>query len=222
METGPFAFEAPSESSPAVQPPFSSIFTSFLPDTSSSTLSTLSKLSLALLEHRIETEVGKELESLRGELRTEYRPRLKAVKADFMARMVWNDDTQAQKYGEEQKTESTETEGEEEVEEKRFDHPTITSDSDAQAEMSANLDVQAEEGIERSLQEAKDRIERGVRATKAMELEIWLSQTILDAYEMSAGEEIGAARFVQEQLEDSLFEAGLDTVSVLQALSSSA
>ena len=64
------------------------------------------------------------------------------------------------------------------MEEKRFDHPTITSDSDAQAEMSANLDVQAEEGIERSLQEAKDRIERGVRATKAMELEIGLSQTV--------------------------------------------
>ncbi|GAA5951252.1 hypothetical protein JCM3765_002423 [Sporobolomyces pararoseus] len=193
MSTSPFAFEPPTESSTTSESPFSSIFTSFLPDTSSATLSTLSKLSLALLEHRIDSEVKKEIEQLRSD-----------------------------KNGVESRKESTEAEGEEEGEEEKFAHPTITSDSDAQAEMSANLDLQAEEDIEKNLGAAKDRIERGVRTTKSMELEIWLSQTILDAYEVSAGEEVGAARFVQDQLEDSLFEAGLDPVSVLQAPSSSA
>lgn len=41
-------------------------------------------------------------------------------------------------------------------------------------------------------------------------------EQILDAYDVSAGDEPGAARFVQDQLEDGLSQIGIDPISILQ------
>jgi hypothetical protein len=179
MAASPFAFEPPTDAAPSGSP-FSPLFSSHLPETSSATLSTLDKLSQVLLEHRVNVSVKKELEGLQGELRSEYRPRLKAVKADYMARMVsWNDEERkSENGGKEDVTQTSEEEGAEEGDGSSFAHPTIMSDSDAQAEMSAAVDHQAEVEIAKHLEEAKARIERGVRATKTMEMELWLGQTV--------------------------------------------
>ncbi|GAA5914533.1 uncharacterized protein JCM6883_003196 [Sporobolomyces salmoneus] len=220
MTTTPFSFEPPAASKSQPESPFSSLFSSHLSSTSDATLSTLSKLSQALLEHRTKKEIEKEMEQLQGELRSEYKPRLKAIKADFFARMVWNEGQQTDASSDEDAANGGEPlagDVAEEEEEKRYENPTIISDSDAQTEMSAAVDQAAEKEITKNLEEAREKVEPGLRARETLKLEIWLSQTILDAYEVSTGEEVGAARYVQDQLEDTLFEAGIDSTAVLQS-----
>lgn len=240
MDASQFSFEAPRPAPDAPQSSLHSLFSSHLPSTSDATLSTLDLLSQAFLKHDTDSQVKQELEQLRGELRSEYRPRVKAIKADFFARTVWQAD--------EESTDDALTErdrgNEDEEEDQPVRVPTIISDADSQAEMSAAVDLAAEAEITKGVREAEARIIRGVRTTKTLECEIWLSQTvsfvlpsflpqlrdysadvarhqILDAYEASGGEEAGAARFVQDRLEDRLFEVGVDPIAILQSPSAS-
>ena len=234
MDASQFSFETPRPAPDAPQSSLHSLFSSHLPSTSDATLSTLDKLSQAFLKHDTNSQVKQELEQLRGDLRSEYRPRVKAIKADFFARTVWQADEESTDDG------PTERDRGNEDEDRPVRVPTIISDADSQAEMSAAVDLAAEAEITKGVREAEARIIRGVRTTKTLECEIWLSQTvsfvlpsflpqlrnysadvarhqILDAYEASGGEEAGAARFVQDRLEDRLFEVGVDPIAILQS-----
>ncbi|GAA5937067.1 uncharacterized protein JCM15063_000145 [Sporobolomyces koalae] len=187
--------------------PFVSFFATNLSTAADTTLETLSKLSRKLYDHRVGRQVDQELTQLQGELRAESRPRTRALKADYMARMVWNDE-----HGQDDtQCEPSEREGDEWDERSgKFEHPTIVSDPEAQATMSATVDRTAEDAIEQGMIEARARIQKAVETTQQMELEIWLSQTLLDGYQVSAGDEAGAARFIEAQLEDELASAGLE------------
>ncbi|GAA6018868.1 hypothetical protein JCM11491_001706 [Sporobolomyces phaffii] len=201
MSTSEFSFEPPPRESVDPLSAFDSFLGSHLPSTSSATLSILSSLAHALYIHQVGAEVNKELDQLRGELRDEFRPRVKALKADYMARIVWDDGDSASTPDGEQ-------------EQARIAHPTIMSDVDEQTNMSAEVDRATEHEIETSMNEAKNRIEQGVRKTRHVELEIWLSGVILDAYDDAAGDETEAARWIQSELEESLAGVGIDPESV--------
>lgn len=190
--SSPFTHEPPASTSPSTSlSPFAPLFESHFSSTSPSTLSILSTLSQSLYRLQVTEQVAKELEQLRGELRDEYRPRLKAVKADYMARIVWNDthdgdddDDKGSGFREGQ-PELEESVGGEEAEKGDFKHPTFLSDQDSQDEMSKRVDRVVEEEIEKSLGQAFERIEKGVESTKKMEFEIWLSETVSTSLSLS-------------------------------------
>ncbi|GAA6063178.1 hypothetical protein JCM10212_003113 [Sporobolomyces blumeae] len=218
----PFAHERPSPpTTQASTGPFSPLLSAHFPHLASTHLSTLAKLADALYEDKTYKSVQRELDQLQGELRDEYRARARAVKADYMARVVWDDarpPSDASKDDDDVEVQDEDRE-QEEQEPQGLAHPTIFSDADDAAQMSTRVDAAVTADLDRNLVEARERIEKAVRSTREMELELWLGQAILDGFDVSAGDEDGSARFVQDQLEDALLDAGIDPVPILQAVS---
>jgi len=108
---------------------------------------------------------------------------------DYMARMVWdNNDEVKETNGETAETdEKKDSEKDESWEERQdqFSHPTILSNADEQATMSAKVDRDAEEMIKTAVREAKERIEKRVESTKTMEMELWLGQSVSNSLSRS-------------------------------------
>lgn len=180
MSDSQFSHEAPSTSA-SNESPFSALFSTHFPSTSTSTLSSLSTLSQALYRYQVDKQVNKELDALQGELRSESRPRIRAVKADFMARTVWGSEEAEQTVSEDKEFINGKENQEDESWEERtdqFSHPTILSDADEQATMSAKVDQDAEEMIRKAMEQARERIEKGVESTRTMEMELWIGQSV--------------------------------------------
>lgn len=188
MSDSPFSHELP-PATVSTKSPFPSLFSTHFPSTSTSSLSSLSTLSHALYRYQVDKQVNQELDALQGELRSESRPRTKAVKMDYMARMVWdNNDEVKETNGETAETdEKKDSEKDESWEERQdqFSNPTILSNADEQATMSAKVDRDAEEMIKTAVREAKERIEKRVESTKTMEMELWLGQSVSNSLSRS-------------------------------------
>ncbi|TNY18828.1 hypothetical protein DMC30DRAFT_402140 [Rhodotorula diobovata] len=183
--------------SPAGAPDASSsvnlLLSSYLP--SSSLKSRLNAHADALLEHRVRTKTRRQVDQLRGELRDDFRTRASGLKADWMARVVPED-------------EGGEDDDDSEVDVSALDlgrgpgsthgddtpsprttppgpprdstplQPTIISDTDGAAEMAKRVDATVEEALAAQVDEARERIEASVRRSEAMELELWLGNEV--------------------------------------------
>ncbi|GAA5925980.1 hypothetical protein JCM3775_005167 [Rhodotorula graminis] len=169
----------------------------------------------ALLASRIHRTTRRQLDHLRGELRDDFASRAWAVKADWMARVVPEHNSDVDDVHET----ATEALGD--------DHrgpaddlpssptstrptaslpPTILSDTDGAADMARRVDGTVEHALAAHVDQARRRIEASVRRSEAVELELWLGQQILDALSDAAGDEARAAQLVLERLEDVCFE----------------
>ncbi|GAA5972850.1 hypothetical protein JCM21900_006991 [Sporobolomyces salmonicolor] len=207
----PFAFSAPLSAQAPPSGPFHAILSAHLPD--STLVPVLSRLASTLYTHRVAKEVHRELGQLQGELRDEYAVRAKTVKADWMARVVPQD-----LPGEEAPSAPPPADGAAaEPERPTLLHPTILSDADETAAMSARVDQTVEDDMSLKLNQARERVKSRVESRETMEIELFLGQAILDGHGASAGDEQGAARYVQDRLEDALLDVDIDPVAVLQA-----
>ncbi|GAA5864644.1 hypothetical protein JCM1840_002188 [Sporobolomyces johnsonii] len=206
----PFAFSPPPSAQAPPSGPFHGILSAHLPD--STLVPVLSRLASALYAHRVAKEVTRELGQLQGELRDEYAVRARTVKADWMARVVPQD-----LPGDDAPSAPRADGVADEPERPTLLHPTILSDADETAAMSARVDQTVEDDMSLKLDEAKERVKSGVESRETMEIELFLGQAILDGFGASAGDEQGAARYVQDRLEDALLDVDIDPVTILQA-----
>ncbi|GAA6017277.1 hypothetical protein JCM10207_003676 [Rhodosporidiobolus poonsookiae] len=205
----PFAYSAPAPASTASSPPAALLETHFA---DSPLLPRFVQLADLLYSRTVAKEVRRQLEQLKGELRDEYKAKARVVKADWMARVVPGGDERAEVGdGEavEEQLERATLDGEQDLADAPEAPPlapTILSDADEAAAMSLRVDAQVEATIQEQLKEANERVSASVGKTVAMEMELWLGAAVLDAFDQAAGDEQGAATFVQAALEDRLLD----------------
>lgn len=122
-------------------------------------------LADALYAARVELEVKKEMATLSGSLRDEWKVRVGAVKASWMAR--WIPELDSDQEGEEEEEDEAA-----ERKETPLLPPTIISDADGTAEMSSRVDrtVEAEFGVR--ILEAEGRVRSAVSSKERMEMEL--------------------------------------------------
>lgn len=116
--------------------------------------------------------MDKEVKVLGGELRDEWRGRVGAVKADWMARII---PTSFQDLNE-----STEVEGEGGGREGEGEgmKPTIISDVDEREAMVSRVDSGVEVEFEERLKEATERIRSGVERSEELEVDLYLGSLV--------------------------------------------
>lgn len=98
-----------------------------------------------------------------------------------MARTVWGSEKAEKAVSDDKEDINGKGNEEDESWEERtdqFSHPTILSDADQQATMSAKVDQDAEEMIRKAMEQARERIEKGVESTRTMEMELWIGQSV--------------------------------------------
>ncbi|GAA5841080.1 hypothetical protein JCM11251_008012 [Rhodosporidiobolus azoricus] len=204
----PFAFQPPSappDASNAAPSP-SSLLDVHLP--TSTLLPRLKQLTDALYTRIVSKEVKRQVEQLRGELRDEYRSRARAVKMDYLARIVPEQaDAESEEPMEEQ-LERTDLAATDETTSSASTPlpPTILSDADEVAAMSSRVDEKVEASMQAQVMEAEKVVIESVRKTTCLEIELWVGQTVLEAFDQAAGDEDGAAHIVEAALEDRLFQ----------------
>ncbi|ORY42450.1 hypothetical protein BCR35DRAFT_41281 [Leucosporidium creatinivorum] len=173
----PFSFSAPatpSLSSTSASPsssPFSPLLTSSLPHASS--LPALLLLADALYAARVELEVKKEMATLSGSLRDEWKVRVGAVKASWMAR--WIPELELED------DEGEEDEGATDAKVTPLLPPTIISDADGTAAMSSQVDASVEREFGARILEAEGRVRSAVSSKERMEMELLIGCAILEA-----------------------------------------
>ncbi|GAA5906751.1 hypothetical protein JCM6882_003292 [Rhodosporidiobolus microsporus] len=202
----PFAFCAPSPPPTAPSSSPSSLLDVHLP--SSALLPRVKQLTDALYEYKVGKEVKRQVEQLRGELRDEYRSRSRAVKMDYLARLVPEQEGQEDGEAVEEQLERADLAKEDEASSSSAPPlpPTILSDADEVAAMSSRVDEQVEASLQAQVAEAEKLVGESVRKTIGMEVELWIGQTVLDAFDQASGDEENAAKLVEAALEDRLFE----------------
>jgi hypothetical protein len=116
--------------------------------------------------------VDEEVKVLGGELRDEWRGRVGAVKADWMAKII---PTSFQDLNE-----STEVEGEGGWTEGEGEgmKPTIISDVDEREAMVSRVDSGVEVEFEERLKEATERIRSGVERSEELEVDLYLGSLV--------------------------------------------
>ncbi|BGP15341.1 hypothetical protein JCM10213_003435 [Rhodosporidiobolus nylandii] len=176
----------------------------------------LEQLAGTLLRHQTAKETRKQVAQLQGELRDDFKTRARGVKADYMARVVSFADAQdgsesaAPAEVEEQLGRTSLADGGDNTSPPApLLLPTILSDADETAKMSAAVDAQVEQSVRKHMEDAGPRIEAAVARQKTMELELWIGQTVLEALDQAEGDEEGAARLLEIALEDRLFDEGV-------------
>lgn len=163
----PFSFSAPatpSLSSTSASPsssPFAPLLTSSLPGAQA--LPALLSLSDALYAARVETEVKKEMAALSGSLRDEWKVRVGAVKASWMARWIPELDSLGDGEDEDEGAEDKPT---------PLLPPTIISDADGTAAMSSQVDATVEREFGARILEAEGRVRSAVSSKERMEMEL--------------------------------------------------
>lgn len=163
----PFSFSAPmtpSLSSTSASPsssPFSPLLSSSIPD--APTLPALLSLADALYAARVEMELKKEMATLSGSLRDEWKVRVGPAKASWMARWIPELDLDEE-----------EEDGEEGADTKPTPllPPTIISDADGTAEMSSRVDRMVEVEFGARILEAEGRVRSAVSSKERMEMEL--------------------------------------------------
>ncbi|GAA5866601.1 hypothetical protein JCM8547_005472 [Rhodosporidiobolus lusitaniae] len=181
----------------------------------------LSQLVDGLYASRVGKEIKRQIDQLQGELRDDWRTRSRAVKADYLARVVpvQEEDHYEQQEEDERiekelaRTTLDDSNGLDEASSAPPLVPTILSDADDTAAMSSRVDEQVEASIRVQVDEAEKLVSESVRKTVGLELELWLGQTILDSFEQAAGDEDEAARLVEAALEDKTLDEGLSLPS---------
>lgn len=182
---------------PAVAPDATSsvhlLLSSYL--SSSSLKSRLNAHADALLEHRVRIKTRRQVDQLRGELRDDFRARASGLKADWMARVVPEDEGRADEEDSEVDVSaldlgggpgstnggdapSTRTTSPGPPRDSTPLPPTIVSDTDGAAQMAKRVDRTVEEALAAQVDEARGRIEASVRRSEAMELELWLGNEV--------------------------------------------
>ncbi|GAA5977714.1 hypothetical protein JCM11641_001386 [Rhodosporidiobolus odoratus] len=185
------------------------------------------QLASTLLYQLITREVKRQTTQLQGELRDEYRVKARGVKADFMARVVQFCEEEAEEdEGEvgqeiEQQLARTTLDGRAKWDEapsppaekpptEPLLPPTILSDTHEVAAMSSAVDAQIEEAMKVQMEEASKRIRERVAEVVGMEVELWIGTALLEARDQAGEDEEAVDRLVQVQLEDRLWEEGVD------------
>ncbi|GAA6039129.1 hypothetical protein JCM8097_005340 [Rhodosporidiobolus ruineniae] len=220
MADSPFAFEAPAPA--ASSSAGASLLAPYFPH--SPLLPRLSQLASTLYTSTLDKRVRQQIGQLRGDLRDAYKAKARAVKADYMARLVPLEGVgEAEQDGNEGEAVETKLKSAslDESTPSTVDAappppplpPTILSDVDEAAAMSSRVDEQVEASVQAQLKEAEERIRSGTEKTVEMEVELWLGQAVLDAFDQAAGDETAAAKFVEAALEDRFFEEGIDLPS---------
>lgn len=160
-DSSPFAFSAPASlPSPAPSsfddddadgtPGFYESLLLSAPEVASPELTALASL---LLSRRIDRAVYAEMSTLIGELRDEWKVRVGAVKADWMARFI----------------PSLELGEEDEVE-----YPTIESDVEGREEMEERVYAVVEQEFVERVEEAEGRVREALGRTERMEVEVFV------------------------------------------------
>lgn len=157
-DSSPFTFNAPALPSPAPSSPSSDPdetpgFYSLLlsaPEIASPELTALASL---LLSRRIDRGVQLEMSTLIGELRDEWKVRVGAVKADWMARFIPDL---------------------ERGEEEELKHPTIESDVEGREEMEERVHQVVEKEFVERVEEAERRVREALERTERMEVEVFV------------------------------------------------
>jgi hypothetical protein len=164
----PFSFAPPSTPSALLQ--------IHLP--SSPLLPRLISLSDTLYTSLVNRQVKREVAQLRGELRDEYRHRSRAVKADWMARLVPSQPEAEEDSSVDEDLQKATLEEHPDREDEPNLVPTILSDADEAAKMSSAVDAQVAAALEQQENQASVMVSESVRKTVGMELELWLGQAV--------------------------------------------
>jgi hypothetical protein len=195
--SSPFAFAPPALASTPSPSPFFSLLSSL---ESTRTFPELLTLSQGLLDTRIESLVKREMAVLAGELRDEWKVRVGAVKADWFARWIPEEELEEDEEEEEGKSGDGDqrSRGDEakvngvvggasprvsgEVEGAATANstptpplvPTIISDSDATAAMSSRVDASVEQEFAARIKEAELRVREAARKKEVLEVELFI------------------------------------------------
>lgn len=159
-----FAFSPPlAAAASTLSSPFAELLSTSLPHASS--LPALIQLADALYAARTKLVLGREMSTLSGALRDEWKVRVGAVKADWMARWIPEEELE-----------------EEEGEEGPQLHPTIISDADGAAEMSNRVDAEVEREFAARIAEAEGRVRSAVGSKERMEVELLIGSAVSPGY----------------------------------------
>lgn len=171
-----FSHQPPPLPSPATTSPIQPILTTLL-----SPLPVpphLIHLADTLLATRVAKTVKREMYELSGALRDEWKVRVGAVKADWMARVIPSAEL----------NEEDEGEGEREGEPAEGENgegpglvPTILSDFDGREEMVVRVDRAVEAEFEARVAEAEERIRAAAARKELMEVELLLGEAVSSA-----------------------------------------
>jgi hypothetical protein len=131
-------------------------------------------LSDALYAARVEMEVKKEMATLSGSLRDEWKVRVGAVKASWMARWIPELDSDEEGEGEE--------EGAAGRKPSPLLPPTIISDADGTAAMSSQVDATVEREFGVRILEAEGRVRSAVSSKERMEMELLIGCAVSLAF----------------------------------------
>jgi len=160
---------APSTSTSAVEPILSSLLDPV------AVPPRLLQLADALLAAKVNATVKREMYELSGALRDEWKVRVGAVKADWMARVVPEELDVDQADEDEDQDKANKAVGEDE--EPRL-LPTIISDVDGREAMVSRVDKAVEAEFEARVAEAETRIRRAAERKELMEVELLIGEMV--------------------------------------------
>ncbi|KAK4052518.1 hypothetical protein OIO90_004285 [Microbotryomycetes sp. JL221] len=157
----------------------SSSFVSLLEPTfpslsSSSSFDRLVHMLDNLVQQRANQQLEHHVANLSGQLRDDYKSRASAVKADFMARLVHEqDDDDAESTSDDDNIDGIKRDN------TRSRIPTIQGDPDSVNDMSRNVDSKVHDSIKHKQEEARQLLKKSAHKTATLQVEMLVMTPLL-------------------------------------------
>ncbi|SGY78981.1 BQ5605_C008g05006 [Microbotryum silenes-dioicae] len=173
-------------------------------------------LSNALLLTQIQSSTRAEMATLAGELRDEWKVRVGALKADWMARWIPDErhEDGAQVDAEPDADANT---GEPELRQRIKMNPTVVSDVDETEAMSKRVDQGVEDEFNERIAEAERRVKSAVQGREVLSVEVMVGECLFEAQadEQSLDE---TAITLHETLVEVLAKHGIDAGVLIRTM----